>query len=148
MKIKIVPDVYFIIFLGLSFLFHYYCPLVKLISYPYSLGGFSLVLTGLIIAFKINFILLKNSTSVKAFEPATVLITSGPFRYSRNPVYLGMVIILFGVEIILGSLSPFICPLLLFIILNIFIITKEETELEKLFGEQYLNYKTKVRRWI
>ena len=91
---------------------------------------------------------MKKKTSIKPFETPSAFITSGPFKLSRNPIYLGMTITLFGVETALGSLSPYIFPVIFVIIINGLIIPAEEKDLENKFGEKYLDYKTKVRRWI
>ena len=90
----------------------------------------------------------KAGTAVKPFDESTVLVTSGLFRYSRNPIYLGMLFILIGNGIYLGGLLPFfVIPMFFFIVQECF-IKKEEPFLEEIFGEDYRNYKTKVRRWI
>jgi protein-S-isoprenylcysteine O-methyltransferase Ste14 len=149
MKIKeIIPDSYFNILLGMSILFHFIFPIKKLYSYPYNLNGILLIITGIVIVFMANSILLKKKTSVMPFEVPTVLITTGPFRFSRNPIYLGMTFILFGAAAIPGTLSPFIFPIIFVFIVNKSFIPVEERTLEKLFGEKYLAYKNKVRRWI
>ena len=76
------------------------------------------------------------------------LVTSGFFKFSRNPTYLGMTLALFGEAIFLGSLVTFILPILFFVLINKTNIPVEEKNLEKKFGKKYLNYKKKVRRWI
>lgn len=143
-----MPDGYFITSLVMSIIFHSILPIVKIILYPYSLIGILLIITGISLVFVTNSILLKKRTSIKPFETPSVLITYGPFKFSRNPIYLGMAIVLFGVETLLGSLSSFIFPILFVIIINRSFIPMEENNLEKLFGEKYLVYKTKVKRWI
>jgi protein-S-isoprenylcysteine O-methyltransferase Ste14 len=148
MKIKITPDIYFGSLMGISILFHSIFPILKIISYPYSLIGIVLIITGILIAFIANSILLKKRTSIIPFEAPSVLITSGPFKFSRNPIYLGMAITLFGVETFLGSLSPFIFPVLFILYINKSVIPIEQKNLEKLFPEEYLDYKTKVSRWL
>jgi len=95
-----------------------------------------------------NSALLKNRTSIQPFETPDVLITSGLFKLSRNPLYLGMAIAFFGLVITLGSLSPFIFPIIFVIIINRVIIPYEENKLEIVFGDKYLDYKTKTRRWF
>ncbi len=148
MKKKIIPDSYFIILLLLSILVHSIFPIVNIVLYPYTLIGIILIITGILLTLKTNFILLKKKTSIKPFETPGAFITSGPFKLSRNPIYLGMTIALFGVETVLGSLSPYIFPVIFVIIINRLIIPVEEKDLENKFGEKYLDYKTKVRRWI
>ena len=149
MKIKaLMPDGYFVILLAMSILFDSIFPIVKIIFYPYSLIGIILIIIGLSLTFVANFILLKKKTSIKPLEKPSELIISGPFKFSRNPIYLGMALILFGVEIVLGWLSPFLFPIMFVIIINKSFIPIEENNLEKLFGGKYLNYKKRVRRWI
>jgi len=149
MKIKaLMPDGYFVILLAMSILFASIFPIVKIIFYPYSLIGIILIIIGLSLTFVANFILLKKKTSIKPLEKPSELIISGPFKFSRNPIYLGMALILFGVEIVLGWLSPFLFPIMFVIIINKSFIPIEENNLEKLFGGKYLDYKKRVRRWI
>lgn len=143
-----MPDGYFIILLGMIVLFHFIFPIKKLYSYPYNLTGLLLIIAGIIIVFAANSILLKKKTSIMPFEIPSVLITSGPFKLGRNPIYLGMALILFGVAAVPGSLSSFLFPIIFIIIINKSFIPIEENNLEKLFGERYLDYKKKVRRWI
>jgi protein-S-isoprenylcysteine O-methyltransferase Ste14 len=77
-----------------------------------------------------------------------VLVVGGFYRYTRNPMYLGMVTALLGVAILLGTLSAFLpIPIFVWIIQKQF-IEGEERFLEEIFGGQYLAYKGKVRRWL
>ena len=148
MKNRMTPDSFFIFFLALSFLFHMAIPLVRLIPFPWNLFGIILIIVGIIMTLIINSVLLKNRTSIQPFETPDVLLTSGLFKLSRNPLYLGMTIAFVGVVITLGSLSPFIFPIIFVIIINRVIIPFEENKLEMVFGDKYLDYKTKTRRWF
>jgi len=143
-----MPDGYFIVLLLLSVFVHFMYPIVNIVPYPYNLIGIILFITGILLTLRTNFILLKIKTSIKPFETPSAFISSGPFKLSRNPIYLGMTLALFGVETVLGSLSPYIFPVIFVIIINGLIIPVEEKDLENKFGEKYLEYKTKVRRWI
>ncbi len=148
MRIKIVPDVYFILLLSLSILCHFLLPISTFIFYPYSIAGVILIGIGLNLTFRTNRLLAEHKTSLQTFETPNLLITSGSFRFSRNPIYLGMIILLLGAALLLTSLSSLLSPLLFFIILNYFIIPFEEKMLTKQFGEKYTAYKSKVRRWL
>lgn len=148
MKIKFKPDIYFASSIAFILLFHSLFPIAKIVSYPYSLLGLIVILIALLTIFATNLLLLKNNTSIQPFDDPTQLITSGPFKYTRNPIYLSMAISLFGVVITCGSLSPLIFPFLFIGIINNKFIPKEEQTLEKLFGAEYLLYKAKVKRWI
>lgn len=90
----------------------------------------------------------QKNTTVKPFEKSSGLITEGPFRFSRHPMYLGFVSILFGLAIFLGSITPFLAPMLMFVTLEEKFIPQEEKNLEKIFGKKYRNYKHSVRKWI
>ena len=90
----------------------------------------------------------KSKTTVKPHEIPTILELSGPFRISRHPMYLGMVAILLGIAILLGSLVTSIFPIFFIILMEILFIPTEERNLKKIFGKEYLDYKKKVRRWI
>lgn len=76
------------------------------------------------------------------------LITHGLFSYSRNPIYVGLMLICLGTALLLGSLSTFIILVIEWFIFNFIMIPPEEKILEKTFGEAYSEYKRKVRRWL
>lgn len=147
MKHKITPDICFAVILIISLLFHFYYPISKIILFPYTISGWIFILTGVIMVSILNSILIKNKTSIKPFESPNTLIVSGPYKYTRNPVYLGMILMVVGVELLLGSLIVFIFPVIFMFVLNK-IIDGEEKILEKIFGEEYLKYKNKVGRWV
>jgi len=87
-------------------------------------------------------------TPVVPFEKSTVVVTTGLFRFSRNPMYLGMVMAIIGVAFLLGSAAAFI-PIPIFVwLIQYQFISREEAFLEELFGEEYLVYKGKVRQWL
>ncbi len=95
-----------------------------------------------------TFLFYERQMSVIKLEPQNTLITSGPFSFSRNPLYLGgNVLIPFGAVLFLGSILG-----ILLIISNIFLVNnmikREEKQLEQNFGNQWFNYKHQVRRWI
>jgi len=148
MKKKIMPNGYFFISLALAILFHFMFPTVKIIFSPYNLIGVVLIIIGIAITSWTNSLLLKKQTATEPNEIPTLFITSGPFKFSRNPIYLGMIIVLFGMDIFLGSLFPFIFSILFIIIIDRFFIPTEEKNLEKKFGDRYVDYKKRVGRWI
>lgn len=85
---------------------------------------------------------------VISLVPQKTLITSGPYRFSRNPLYLGgNVFIFFGAALLLGSPAALFITAIHLPFLNLF-IRREERQLEKEFGEDWVRYKKQVRRWI
>lgn len=147
-KPKVLPPTYFMVAIPLGIIFHFIAPITRLISWPWNLLG----LVPLAASGTLNLVadraFKKLQTTVKPFEESTVLMTHSVFRLSRNPMYLGMVLFLVGEAIVLGSLSPYAVAIVFALLLDAIFIRPEEKMLEKKFGEQYLAYKQKVRRWF
>ncbi|MFC5412795.1 methyltransferase family protein [Larkinella bovis] len=81
-------------------------------------------------------------------DPTKRLVVSGLYRYSRNPMYVGVSLILAGESIFCRSLNLWVYSLAIFVAFNLFIILREEPRLQKDFGNQYDDYRRKVRRWL
>jgi protein-S-isoprenylcysteine O-methyltransferase Ste14 len=90
----------------------------------------------------------KAGTSFRADRPSTALITGGLFRFSRNPIYVSSTLLYAGVAILLDNLWVFLLLVPLHIVVHYGVIVREERYLERKFGEEYVRYKTTVRRWI
>jgi protein-S-isoprenylcysteine O-methyltransferase Ste14 len=146
MRKPIQPPAYFIILVVLSILTYFI--MIKIISSPYNYSGSILILFGIIINLWTDHLFKKAKTEVKYHKIPSKLLTSGPFKISRNPMYLGMLIILLGIAIILGNLITFIFPLIFVAVINNKYLPVEEKNMEKTFGKKYKEYKNKVRRWI
>jgi len=87
-------------------------------------------------------------TSVVPGEPSTALVTVGPYAYTRNPIYIGFVLIYFGLAIMLTSLWVLVLLIPVLIILQRGVVEREEAYLERQFGETYRKYKARVPRWL
>jgi len=144
----LLPPVYLLLSLTLMGLLHYLLPVVILLSSPANYTGYVTMLCGLSIILYCVLMFRKATTPIIPFEKPTALISTGIYRYSRNPVYLGMLIILLGAALALGSLSPFVLIPVFFVIIQQGYVRHEERFLEKIFGEEYLRYKACVRRWL
>jgi protein-S-isoprenylcysteine O-methyltransferase Ste14 len=87
-------------------------------------------------------------TNVNPTRPVTAIVTEGPFRFTRNPLYLGFTLFYTGVTLLVNSLwMVLLLPFVLFL-MTFSVIEREERYLERKFGEQYLAYKRRVRRWL
>ncbi len=85
---------------------------------------------------------------IRTDKPVPRLTTEGPFRYSRNPSYLALAMLYTGIAVLRNSLwAILLLPVVLFVIQRE-VIGREERYLERTFGEEYLDYKTRVRRWV
>jgi len=87
-------------------------------------------------------------TSVIPYRPTTAIIESGPFAVTRNPIYLGMALLYAGITLIVNTIWPLLLLPFILIVMQRGVIEREERYLERKFGDQYLSYKSRVRRWI
>jgi len=145
---KIVPPVYLLITLVLMWFIHYFFPGHQYIHEPVAYAGIAVVVLGITMAAVAAELFKRAGTSIVPFDDATTLVKIGIYRYSRNPMYLGMFLMLTGVAFLMGSVGS-VLPIVVFILVirNNFVLG-EERFLEARFGQQYLDYKSKVRRWL
>jgi protein-S-isoprenylcysteine O-methyltransferase Ste14 len=127
---------------------HFIFPVLKIISFPWNFLGLIPLLLGLVINLVADKAFKKHNTTVKPFEKSTALITDGAFKLSRNPMYLGFVFILLGIAVFMGSLAPYVVIPVFMVSMDIVFVRIEERMLENTFGESWVEYKKKVRRWI
>ncbi|MBV9703950.1 MAG: isoprenylcysteine carboxylmethyltransferase family protein [Methylobacteriaceae bacterium] len=92
--------------------------------------------------------MLSANTTVRPDRPATTLVTDGPFRYSRNPLYLSLTLMYAGIGIIANSLWALILLPAVVLFMSLFVIRREEAHLQRAFGEEYERYRANVRRWL
>lgn len=90
----------------------------------------------------------RSRTSAIPFRPASAFVARGPYRFTRNPMYLGMTLNLAGVGLLLGRTWIALSALLAAAIIDRYAIPREERYLERRFGTEYLDYKRRVRRWL
>lgn len=91
---------------------------------------------------------IRHRTTVNPYKAASTLCTEGPFRFSRNPIYLGDWFILGGVALLLETAWPLVFAPLVWALLRYGVIRHEEAHLEARFGDDYRAYKSRVRRWL
>ena len=145
---KFLPPAYF--WLGILFiiLIYFSLPFFRVIHYPFTLLGIPLIALGIFLNWWSDKLFKEYKTTVKPDEKPSRLITGGPFKISRNPMYLGMLLMLLGLSVLSGNLIGFISPIIFCILINKLFIPPEEKNMEKEFEKKYLKYKNKVRRWI
>jgi protein-S-isoprenylcysteine O-methyltransferase Ste14 len=146
--ININPPVYLYTAIILMFLLHFFVPLLDFIRYPYTLTGIIPLAIGSIINLMADSSFKKQDTTVKPVLETRILITTGIFKLTRNPMYSGFVLILLGIAILLGTILPFMIVIGFIIFLDIVFIQFEEKKLESKFSVGWLDYKKNVRRWI
>mgnify|MGYP001450623376 CR=1 FL=1 len=110
--------------------------------------GLGLIGFGFLLAFNSIARFVRAKTGVVPFSESTTLITEGFYKYTRNPMYVGMNSFLLGLLIILNNPINFIFLIIFFFIVRNLFVIKEEVQMEETFGQDYLTYKGKVRRWL
>jgi protein-S-isoprenylcysteine O-methyltransferase Ste14 len=105
------------------------------------IGGFAVGLLGLRE-------LSRAGTNVDPHKPATTIVTGGPYRLTRNPMYLGFTLMYVGISALFNALPPLVLLPVVQQLMRRGVIEREERYLENKFGEEYLQYKESVRRWL
>lgn len=146
--IQINPPFYLYTAVFIMVVLHLWIPLIDFISYPFTLLGIIPLFYGVILNLAADSSLKKEDTTVKPLSESRVLITTGIYKVTRNPMYLGFWFILTGAAILLGTLLPFLIVLLYPLFMDAVFIRYEEKKLEKKFGSIWYDYKNNVRRWI
>ena len=145
---KVVPPIYLAAALASMLALHYWAPLAAWVPAAGRWVGVGLAVASLTLVISSAGLFRRAGTPAFPFKRSTALVTGGAYRFTRNPMYLGMAGALVGVAIYLGSASPWL-PIPIFVLLiDRRFIRPEERFLEILFGEEYRAYRSRVRRWI
>jgi len=145
---RLLPPAVLLVSILLMTLFHLLLPVLKLNLTGLGALGAVFLSLGIVINLVADNAFKQNETTVKPFQESSVLITKGIFRWSRNPMYLGFVLMIAGIALILGSLTPFLVVIGLPVFLQQYYIIHEEKLLEQTFKTSWIQYKSQVRRWI
>jgi protein-S-isoprenylcysteine O-methyltransferase Ste14 len=90
----------------------------------------------------------RAGTNIKTFDEPGTLVAVGPFRFSRNPMYLGFLLVLTGLALLVGSLSAWIGPVVFWLAAQFWYIPFEERTMQAKFGRNYVRYCRHVHRWL
>jgi protein-S-isoprenylcysteine O-methyltransferase Ste14 len=147
--LKILPPIWYFIFLVSGLLVHFFVPVARVFDVSYPMIGIALFVAGQVFSMYASSLFSKEKTEILPTSATnTKLVTYGPFGYTRNPMYLGMVVSLLGVAIWVGTLPMFVAAFLDFCVLSFAFIPFEETKMSRIFGSEYDAYRQKVRRWF
>tara|TARA_B100001287_G_scaffold186938_1_gene157756 strand:- start:117 stop:563 length:447 start_codon:yes stop_codon:yes gene_type:complete len=119
-------------------------------SYSNNIISLFLLILGLVVFLSAVKSFRKQKTTVNPLEPrqASSLVTSGIFKFSRNPMYLGMLIILLSLSFKFNLIGGMTISLFFYIFITKFQIIPEEAAMNELFGNEFINYSNKTKRWI
>ena len=110
--------------------------------------GLLITTLGLAIVLLATLIFKRVETSIEPWKPTTKIISSGIYAYSRNPIYVAFFLIQMGVAVFLNSFWILISFIPAVVLVYYIVIQKEESYLAEKFGEEYISYKNRVRRWL
>lgn len=144
----LLPPVFFLLFLLLSVALHYQWPLAEVVPEPWNYSGAAVILVALAMLIVSAGAFARAETAIIPFQPSSHLVTGGFYRFTRNPMYLGMLLVLLGADLLMGSLSSFLLLPLFMLVIQRRFIRHEEALLEATFGEEYRRYRARVRTWL
>lgn len=146
-KILVPPLMLVLCIIGMILLHKYGSPSM-IVSDSARTGGYVLLALGIILPAWGAYIFRRRETNIIPYKSPDKMVMEGPFRFSRNPMYLGMLLVTIGVAVRLGSLESLIFVALFFTVANWWYIPFEEKKMKAVFGEAFDDYKSKVRRWL
>lgn len=147
-NVKIHPPVLLLIHLIVVFVLNWLLPMSDTFPKFLEWGGYGFVITGLGFAFRAMGRFRSAHTTLDPHGSVSAIVTGGPYRISRNPIYLGYVCLLTGLPLVLGNCWGVVLSPLLVIWMYRLVIKQEELYLEEKFKDVYTSYKSRVRRWL
>ena len=143
-KYLILPTGFIVLMVAIYLLL----PATRVLSFPVNLAGIPVFIAGAWLAISARRQFVARQTPVPFSTTTNMLHKNGPYRYSRNPMYLGIAIGLLGVALLCDSYINFLFPLLFVVVIDRFFVTREEQALLHQFGDEYREYQGSVRRWL
>jgi protein-S-isoprenylcysteine O-methyltransferase Ste14 len=107
-----------------------------------------MIIGGLLCLICVGVFVVRGKGTPAVFDPPIEFVAVGPYKYVRNPMYIGGFILLIGFSLFHHSTSILILTVVLFCLFHLFVVFVEEPQLEKRFGKSYLEYKNSINRWI
>ena len=115
---------------------------------PAGWAGFAVFALGFVLAIWAIVTISKAGSRVETNKPTTTIVARGPYRYTRNPIYVGMFLGQSGLAVAFDSLWLFAMLVPFSFVIRYGVVAREEAYLERKFGGVYLDYKSRVRRWL
>ena len=144
----LLPPVILLIALATMLGLHFVIPGPRWDTPLLQLIGGAVAVAGLILTVSSAGLFRHRGTAVRPFQESSVLVTTGPYRFTRNAMYLGMVVMLVGIAVLLGSTTPLVAVPVFITVITRRYIEREEKIMSARFGAQYDAYRARVRRWL
>ena len=147
-KRVIYPPMWLVCGIVTTFVLNEYLPGTRYTSLEGQLIGGVFIVAGLALLVYAGGLFQRAGTNLVPFTEVTTLVTTGVYRFSRNPMYLGMTAVLLGLAITVGATSALAVPAAFVLIIEWRYIRPEEQMLREAFPEEYAHYCASVRRWL
>lgn len=144
----VYPPMWLVLGIVLQFVCNEYFPGARFTSPLWQLVGAIFLIGGLALLVVAGGLFKQAETDLVPFKNVTTLVTDGIFRFSRNPMYLGMSLVLLGCAVTVGAATALLVPPVFMLIIQYRFILPEERMLTDLFPEEYPAYCRRVRRWL
>ena len=142
------PPLVYLIPLLLSLVVHWRIP-SALLPHPWPVVvGPVLLIIGLLLGSPALMAFRRAKTNPQPWRPSTALVIDGPYRFSRNPMYVGFTLIYLGITCWVNSRWPLVALVIVLPVMHYLVIRREERYMERRFGDAYRAYRRRVRRWI
>jgi len=117
-------------------------------SGAWDIVGYSLIVLGILLPVWGARVFKQHKTNLIPYKKPDSMVTTGPFKFTRNPMYLGMILLLAGIAVVIGTTLAPLFPLVFFAVANWWYIPFEENRMAEAFGDDFDGYKASVRRWL
>ena len=142
------PPLIYLVPLLIGLLLHWVAPVRFFPSTFQLIVGLPLIGIGIFLILWAVRVFKHTGTDISVSKPTTTIVAEGPYRFTRNPMYLSMTLTYLGIAISFNALWPLLLLPGVLLIMQFGVISREERYLEKKFGKEYLQYKGRVRPWI
>lgn len=134
--------------IGLEWCLSRYLPLMQFAQAPVHWAGFALIALGATTSLSAAGLFARARTTLIPHGSPSSFVVKGPYKITRNPMYLGLFLVLTGAAALFGAVTDFVVPFLFAALITAVFIRMEESTLTQKFGEEYVRYREHVRRWI
>ena len=147
-NVVVLPPLLYTGTIVISLLLHWFKPWYLTHSWPVRLVGIGLIVGAAVLGIWGERTLKRGGTNVNPMQPTLAIVSNGPYRFTRNPLYLALVGLYLGITLAVGRAWPLVFLIPVLLVTHYGIIKREERYLAGKFGEPYLEYSKRVRRWI
>ena len=147
-QVLVFPPILFVGTLTLSLLLHWWKPIAMLPALLARILGLSLPIFSLLLVRAAEKCMKGAGTNIRPDQPSLSVVTGGPFRFTRNPMYLGSIGLYLALAFLLNTVWPLLLLPIMLAVLHWGVVRREERYLEARFGDPYRQYRARVRRWI